>query len=187
MLFLFTVPPAYFVPATFVSTACMIGAAYALGALGPRRLRLRSVLIGLASAAALYVIFYAGALAISTYHPFGISASSETSIYSLISSPSNPTYVQVLVLLFDAAGFEAFFRAVLQGRLSARFGPLSAPAVALLDAAIHIATLNPLWVVTTFVTDVVWGLTYHYGKGAQSSFTSHFVWDVAIFVLSPIR
>jgi len=76
---------------------------------------------------------------------------------------------------------------VLQKRLSARFGLLSAPAIALLDAAIHVATLNPLWVGATFVTDLVWGVTFHYGRGAQSSFTSHFLWDVAIFILRPIK
>jgi membrane protease YdiL (CAAX protease family) len=57
----------------------------------------------------------------------------------------------------------------------------------MLDAALHIATLNPLWVGATFVTDLVWGLTYHYGRGTQASFTSHLVWDVAIFIIRPIR
>ena len=186
MLLLFTVPPSYFVAATFFSTSCMIVVAYALGALRGRRPPPMGVLLGVASAALLYGIFYAGAWGVSAYHPFGITSASEASIYSLISSPSKPTYLQVLVLLFDSAGFEAFFRGVLQKRLSARLGLLAAPAVALLDAAIHVATLNPLWVGATFVTDLTWGLTYHYGKGAQSSFASHFVWDVAIFVLRPI-
>ena len=187
MVLLFTVPPPYFVVATFFSTSCMLGAAYALGALRGRRPLPKPVLVGLASAALLYGIFYAGAWLVSTYHPFGITSASEASIYSLISSPTNPIYLQVLVLLFDAAGFEAFLRGALQKRLSARFGLLAAPAVALLDAAIHIVTLNPLWVGATFVTDLVWGLTYGYGKGTQSSFTSHFVWDVVIFILRPIR
>ena len=187
MLLLFALPRSYFVLATFVSTSCMIGAAAALGALGGRRLRPNSVLLGLVSAALLYGVFYAGAWAISAYHPFGITSASESSIYSLISSPGNPVYLQGLVLLFDSAGFEAFFRGVLQQRLSARLGLLSPPAVALLDAAIHIATLNPLWVGATFITDFVWGLTCFYGKGTQSSFTSHLVWDIAIFILNPIR
>ena len=187
MLLLFTVPSSYFIAATFLSTSCMIGAAYALGALGRRSPAPKSEALGLASAALLYGIFYTGAWVVSTYHPFGITSASETSIYSLISSPSNPLFLQVVVLLFDSAGFEAFFRGVLQKRLSARFGLLAAPAVALLDAAIHVATLNPLWVGATFVTDLVWGLTYRYGRGAQASFTSHFVWDLAIFILRPIR
>jgi membrane protease YdiL (CAAX protease family) len=186
MLFLFTVPSSYFVAATFVSTSCMVGAAFAQRALMPRRPRLRPVVLGLASAALLYGIFYGGAWLVSTYHPFGITSTSETSIYSLISSPANPVYLQVAVLLFDSAGYESFFRGVLQGRLRPRLGIMAAPAVASLDAVLHIATLNPLWVGATFVTDSLWGVTYHYG-GTQSSFTSHFVWDIVIFILRPIR
>jgi membrane protease YdiL (CAAX protease family) len=186
MLLLFTVPQSYFVLATFVSTSCMIAAAYADGALGPRRPKLSPVLLGLATAASLYGIFYGGAWFVSSFHPFGITSASETSIYSLISSPANPVYLQVTVLLFDSAGFESFFRGVLQKRLRPRLGVMAAPAVALLDAAIHIVTLNPLWVGATFITDLVWGVTYHYG-GTQSSFTSHLVWDVAIFIVRPIR
>jgi len=186
MLFLFTVPSSYFVVATFASTSCMIGAAYAQRALTAREPRLRSVVLGLATASLLYCIFYGGAWLVSTYHPFGITSTSEASIYSLISSPANPVYLQAAVLLFDSAGYESFFRGVLQRRLRPRFGVMAAPAVASLDAVLHVATLNPLWVGATFVTDLLWGVTYHYG-GTQSSFTSHLVWDVAIFILRPIR
>lgn len=187
MMLLFTVPPAYFVAATFLSTSCMLVAAYAEGALGPRRPMARSVALGIASAALLYGVFYAGAWAISSFHPLGITSAAETSIYSLISSPGNPLPLQVAVLFFDSAGYEAFFRGVLQQRLRARFGVLAAPMVAGLDAGLHIATLNPLWVGATFVTDLVWGLTYHYGRGKQSSFTSHFLWDLAIFIVRPVK
>jgi membrane protease YdiL (CAAX protease family) len=186
MIFLFTVPPPYFVGATFASTSCMIGAAYAQRALLARQPRVRSVVLGLVSAALLYSIFYGGAWLVSTYHPFGITSASETSIYSLISSPANSVYLQAGVLLFDSAGYESFFRGVLQRRLRPRFGVMAAPAVASLDAMLHVATLNPLWVGATFVTDLLWGVTYHYG-GTQSSFTSHFVWDIAIFLLRPIK
>ncbi|HYA55736.1 MAG TPA: CPBP family glutamic-type intramembrane protease [Nitrososphaerales archaeon] len=186
MLILFTVPSSYFVGATFISTTCMVGAAYARGVFGTRQPRLRSVALGLATAALLYGIFYGGAWLVSTYHPFGITSASETSIYSLISSPTNSVYLQAAVLLFDSAGYESYFRGALQRSLRPRFGIMAAPAVASFDAVLHVATLNPLWVGATFVTDILWGVTYHYG-GTQSSFTSHFVWDVAIFILRPIR
>jgi len=186
MLLLFAVPPSYFVEATFVSTSCMIGAAYSQRALAARQPRLKLIALGLVGAAVLYSIFYGGAWLVSTYRPFGISSASEASIYSLISSPSNPVYLQAAVLLFDSAGYESYFRGVLQRRLSPRCGMMAAPVVACFDAALHVATLNPLWVGATFVTDLIWGVTYHYG-GTQASFTSHFVWDIAIFILRPIR
>jgi len=187
MVLLFEVPSDYFVAATFVTTSCMIGAALTLGvAWGKARPRVRPVLIGLASAGVLYLVFYVGAAAVDAYHPFGITSASESAVYSLIANPSNPLYLQVLVLLFDSAGFESFFRGVLQQKLQPRFGIGAAPLVAGLDACIHILTLNPIWVGGTFLTDLAWGLTYRYGRGLQGSFVSHLVWDLAIFVVHPV-
>ena len=118
----------------------------------------------------------------------GLGRPDQSSIYSLISSPSNPLALQGALLGFDAAGYEAFFRGTLQGRLSPRHLGSGAPfAVALVDAGLHSLTLNPLWVATTFVADVVWGFTYKAGGGIQASFTSHAVWDFTIFMLLPIR
>lgn len=187
MLALFTVPRDYFVVMTFISTGCMVGVAFALGGLRtPKGPRYASIVVGLASAAFLYLVFLLGGVAVDSLHPLGITSASETSIYSLIASPSNPLYVQVGLLFFDSTGYESFFRGVLQKRLQKRMGAAAAPAVALLDAGLHVITLNPIWVGATFVTDLVWGLTYYYGKGMQASFTSHFVWDLAIFVVRPI-
>lgn len=187
MVFLFSVPTAYFTAATFVSTSCMMVVAFALAGLRRRaRLRYTSLALGLATAALLYLIFFSGAFAIDLFHPFGISSASESSVYSLVASPSNPLYAQVVVLLFDSAGYESFFRGVLQKRLQSSMGVGAAPAVALLDAMLHVITLNPIWVAGTFVTDLIWGLTYHYGKGTQASFTSHFIWDLAIFIVRPV-
>jgi len=186
MLALFLVPGRLFVPVTFVATSVMMLAAYLVGAKGPRA-SLAAVLTGLGSAALLYAVFYGGNLAISTLGIPGLASSSETSVYSLIASPSNPLVLQVGVLAFDAAGYEAFFRGTLQARLERRLGLWAAPTVALLDAGIHIATLNPLWVATTFVADLTWGLTFHYGRDLSASLTSHFVWDLVIFVIRPIR
>jgi membrane protease YdiL (CAAX protease family) len=187
MVALFSVPAEYFIAATFISTGCMVAAAYYSGGLrkitGPRPL---SIAVGLATAAALYLVFYLGGAAIDLYHPLGVTSASESSIYSLIASPSNPLVLQVSVLFFDAAGFETYFRGVLQKGLTPRLGLGAAPVIALFDAGIHAVTLNPVWVVATFVTDLVWGITYHYGRGTQSSFLSHLVWDLAIFIVRPV-
>jgi membrane protease YdiL (CAAX protease family) len=138
------------------------------------------------SAALLYALFYVGNVAIRTFPVGGLWAGDEASIYSLIVSPSNPLPVQVAVLLFDSLGYESFFRGVLQKRLQSRIGVGAAPTVALLDALLHLATLNPLWVATTFVADLGWGLTFYFGRGLPASLTNHFVWDVAIFLARPI-
>lgn len=188
MVLLFTVPSGYFVAATFASTACMIGASLAAG--GYRKLftpRLKTLAIGLVSAVLLYLVFFAGNLGISSAHPFGINPSAENSIYSLIASPANPLYVQAGVLLFDSVGYESFFRGVLQTKAQPRLGRAAPFAVAAVDAALHVLTLNPLWVVTTFIADTVWGLTYYYANDLSSSMTSHIIWDVLIFIVYPVR
>lgn len=188
MVALFSLPKAFFIPGTFAVTSVLIIASYLLGGYAHRKKPSPRVLgLGLISAGILYAVFYGGNAAVNALDLPGLSASAEGQIYSLIASPSNPLLLQLGVLAFDAAGYESFFRGVLQERLQPRIGIGAAPAVAALDAGLHIATLNPLWVATTFVADLAWGLTYHYTKDLSATFTSHFVWDLAIFILRPIR
>jgi uncharacterized protein len=188
MALMFTVSSAYFIAAAYLSTGTMAVVAYLLTRYsGIFRPSPKTIAIGLLTAAALYLIFYLGNIGITAVHPLGISQSSESPIYALIASPTNPIYVQVGILAFDAVGYESFFRGVLQTRLQPKFGLRSVFLVALVDALIHVITLNPLWVVTTFIADSVWGLTYFYSKDLSSSMTSHFVWDIVIFLLLPIK
>jgi len=187
MVLLFSVPAPEFVAATFLSTTCMIIVSLVLGLRWRGKPTAKALAAGIASAAVLYLVFAAGAVGIGVLHPFGIAASDSASIYSLIASPGNAAYVQVAVLLFDSAGYESFFRGILQARLRQALGPWAAPAVAGIDAAVHIVTLNPLWVATTFVADLAWGLTFHLSGRLSASFTSHFIWDVTVFLLFPLR
>ena len=188
MAVLFLVPQAYFIAATYAATTCMIVVTYLLTRFrGLFRPRVATIAFGLVTAVGLYLIFYLGNLGVTALHPLGMSTANENSIYSLIASPSNPLYSQVAVLAFDAAGYESFFRGVLQTRLEPRMGLGSVFLVALIDALLHVITLNPLWVVTTFIADTVWGLTYYYSKDLTSSVTSHFVWDIIIFIVLPIK
>jgi uncharacterized protein len=188
MVLMFTVPSNYFIPAAYLSTGTMAVVAFLLTRYsGLFRPSAKSIAIGLVSAALLYLIFYLGNLGITSVHPFGISPSSESPIYALIASPANPIYIQVGILAFDAVGYESFFRGVLQTRFHPRFGLGSISLVAVVDALIHVITLNPLWVVTTFIADSAWGLTYFYSKDLSSNVTSHFVWDLVIFLVLPIK
>ena len=187
MMSLFLVPHAYFVILTFIATSVMIAASYLTGNLQFKKpLHAKNIFVGTLSALVLYAIFYLGNIGVNLFLIPGFEASGEASIYSLISSPSNPLELQVVLLLFDAVGYEAFFRGVLQKNLNGRLGLGAAPMVAMFDALLHVATLNPLWVGTTFVADLCWGLTYRYGRGLQASVSSHYLWDITIFILRPI-
>ncbi len=187
MMPLFVFPKGDFALSTFIATGCMVAVAVASG--GYRRLfapRAWTLALGLASAAGLYALFYAGNLAIGAFHPLGVGAQAETSIYALIASSGNPLPLQVLVLAFDSVGFESYFRGTLQSMAAPRLGRAAPFAVAAVDALIHVASFNILWVVATFLADSVWGLTYYRTGDLSSSMLSHFVWDVAIFMIAPI-
>jgi membrane protease YdiL (CAAX protease family) len=193
LLVLFLVPREYFIPLTFAATSCMVLVAYYSRTFRTeRKPGANQIAAGVASAAVIYAIFYLGASFVSAAHPFGITPSSESSIYGLIVSPSNPLLVQAAVLLFDAAGYESYFRGTLQRRLAPRFSAPAAGVVALVDASIHLAAfyrypgIALLWAATTFVADLGWGLTYYVTRNLGSSFVSHFVWDLSIFILFPI-
>jgi membrane protease YdiL (CAAX protease family) len=178
----------YFVDGVFLSTVCMIGVALWLTEYSRLfRPTLRNLSIGILAAFALYGVFYGGNALIQSLKPLGIQTSNESAIYSLISS--HQIALQIVILALDAVGFESYFRGTLQNRLamSLKSKPVASVFLAaFVDSAIHLVSLNPLWVITTFVADSVWGLTYFYTKDLSSSIASHFLWDVVIFVFLPI-
>jgi membrane protease YdiL (CAAX protease family) len=189
MTAMFLVPIGFFVPAVFVSTTCMILVTFRLTRLRAIfRLKAQSIAIGLVSAVSLYAIFVLGNYGIQSMHPFGISTSNETSIYSLIGT--HPISIQIVILIFDSLGYECYFRGFLQNFVQAavkRPAIIGVFASSFTDALIHLATFNILWVITTVIVDVVWGLVYYYSRDLTASVSSHFIWDVMIFVLYPIR
>lgn len=185
MVVMFILPKSYFVPMSLVSTSIMLLAAIWLTRYGSLfSTTIKTVAVGIASAFLLYFVFLGGNALIVSYAPFGVGTSNENSIYSLFAS--TPLWINVIVFLLDALGFESFFRGVIQKRLTPRTGISSVFIVALIDALIHISSLNPLFSITTFIADTVWGLNFYYTKDLYSNFASHFLWDMLVFVLAPI-
>jgi len=185
MVEMFSIPPSYFVLGSIVSTLCMLLVALILTKYDQLfRPSTKSLVIGAASAAILYAIFYAGNFLIKVTQVPGVSAANETSIYSLIKK--GPLELQLVILFLDALGFESYFRGTLMNYFQIRMGIWSVFLVAAIDAIIHISTFNPLFPPTTFIADSIWGLVYYRTKDLSSSITSHFLWDIAIFVLLPI-
>jgi membrane protease YdiL (CAAX protease family) len=175
------------VPLTFVSMAFLVLSTYmANGFSGLFRPGPGSLIAGLVSALALYALFFAGGMATAGLGGFGLGQTQRHEIYSLVVSQSNTLQTRLLLLAFDSVGYESFFRGALQRRLSSRLGRNSVFASAVVDAAVHALTLNPLWVATTFVADVVWGSTYRYTGDLSASMLSHFSWDVLVFILFPL-
>jgi uncharacterized protein len=181
----------YFLFGVFIATPLMILVTFSLTRYnGLFKPSLRTVGIGVLSSLFLYGIFYVGNNFVKTYSPLGIKASGETSIYSTIGS--HPLYLQVIILLLDSFGFESYFRGNLQNFFSRKIANRKSRVggvflSALCDSLIHVISLNPLWVVTTFVADSIWGLTYYGTKDLGASMSSHLIWDIVIFIVAPIR
>ncbi len=185
MIEMFVIPRDYFIIGSLVSTSYMIWTALLL--VDYRSLfrpSYKSIIFGVCSAIVLYLIFVAGNEGIKAISPLGMNTSNESTIYSLFASA--PLALKILVFFLDAVGFEAYFRGVLQRVIFARFGLWSAFAAAGVDAAIHLSTLNPLFPLTTFIADSVWGLNYYFTRDMYSNVVSHFLWDILVFVVLPI-
>ncbi len=187
MIEMFTIPKAYFVEGSIISTSSMVCVTYLLLKVDKPKFvpKARFLVIAVLTAILLYLIFFIGNLGVKAFPLFGISTASEQSIYGLFNKVPLPLLVVVFVL--DAVGFESYFRGNVLAKLSQRMGIASVFAAAALDAVIHISTLNPLFPPTTFIADSVWGLYYYKTKDLSSTILCHFVWDIMIFVLIPIR
>jgi uncharacterized protein len=187
MVEMFSIPKEYFPFGSIVSTSAMALVAYLLSNQTGNKFPGGTwrVTIGIATAFILYGIFLAGNYAVTTTKLFGISGANESTIYGLFSGV--PTPLLILILALDAIGFEAYFRGNLQTILSRKIGIGSVFLVALIDAAIHISTMNPLFPATVIVADSVWGLNYYFTRDLYSNIASHFLWDLLIFVLLPIH
>lgn len=193
MVLLFIPPPStYFVYGVFVATPVMMLVAFWLT--GYKNLfnpSAKSITIGLISALLLYLVFLGGNFAVQNFgYLVGLHSTSEETIYSTIAA--HPLYLQVAILIFDAFGFESYFRGTLQNFFMSRISINRGKAgsiflAALCDSLVHILSFNPLWVVTTFIADSVWGLTFYSTRDLGSNVTSHLIWDLVIFIVAPIR
>ena len=187
MVEMFTIPKEYFVVGSIVSTSAMFCVAFLLSDQTQKKFRpgLWRLAVGIGVAFLLYAIFLGGNLAVTNLKLFGVSTSNEQSIYGLFSSVPIP--LLVIVLALDAIGFETYFRGNLQNLLSKKLGVGSIFVVAIIDAIIHISTMNPLFPATVIVADSVWGLNYYTTKDLYSNIACHFVWDLLVFVILPIH
>ena len=188
MVEMFTIPKSYFVLGSIVSTISMACVAILLSPASEifrKRPQAKTLALGFFLAIVLYFIFYAGNFAIKNFSIGGIQASNELGIYGLFTN-TNPALL-LLVFALDAVGFESYFRGNLQQGIAKRIGIAAVPLVAVIDAAIHLSTFNPLFPATVIVADIVWGLNYYISKDIYSNIASHFLWDLLIFVLFPIH
>ncbi len=184
--FLFAVPGTPFWPT-------IAGATLLLGIIGantayPDSLResLRAwagfILVGVVSAAALYLIFATGNR-LAQLLPFG--REQVGLVYGAKSQASEPL-IAALLLFAVGPGEELFWRAWVQRALMNRLGPWRGMLLTLaLYAGVHLPSLNLTLIAAATVAGTFWGLLYlrmgHVGPGI----ISHALWDAAVFIWFP--
>lgn len=145
---------------------------------------LKSILLGFASAAALYVVFMIGNAASRAMFSFG--GPQIEAVYGLGST--TPRWVIALLLvLVVGPGEELFWRGYVQRRLTAEFGLPGLAASVLAYGAAHIVTLNFMMIMAALVCGTFWAIQFHFFRSLRANMISHAVWAATIFVFAPIH
>ena len=140
---------------------------------------------GLASAAALYGVFWVGDHLSRAW--FGAWAGDGIRrVYDFKHGAGLPRIVLLLALLIGPAE-EIFWRGFLQRRLAWRYGRWAGFTIATaLYSGAHLASGNAMLVAAAAVCGVAWGLIYLARGSVVLNVISHTAWDLAVFVLLPL-
>lgn len=139
--------------------------------------------VGIVSAAALYAVFAVGRAVAPFILPF--SEAGIADVYALKAGAS-VVRIALLVGLVIGPGEELFWRSFFQERIA---GP-ARPAVgfvltALIYAAVHLASGNPVLVLAAGVCGLFWGSLYLVFRSPILNLVSHAAWDLLVFVAMP--
>ena len=148
-------------------------------------LKARTWLLGLESAAALYLIFWLGRTVSLVL--FDFAGDQIGAIYS--KGEGTPAWLIALLLFFVTGPCEEiYWRGYLQRRLMARFGRWPGWALATaFYAGVHVSSLNFMLVGAAAVAGAFWGAIYAQGGRLAPVIISHSVWSTVIFAVFPLR
>jgi membrane protease YdiL (CAAX protease family) len=143
-----------------------------------------AILLGLASAGLLYVIFWSGKTISSTIMPF--AASQINSIYE----KGVGTHTGIIAcLLFFITGpcEEIYWRGFLQKNLAVRFGLWQGWLLAtVIYTGVHIWSFNLMLIGAAGVAGAFWGAMFWRYKNLAPVIISHSVWSTVIFAVFPM-
>lgn len=152
------------------------------------RLRLafnmRSIGLGLASAAALYLIFWAGKVISTAILPFATDQVAE--IYHQ-GQGTSVWIIALLLFLVTSPCEEIYWRGFLQQRLMQRYGGLRGWFLAtLLYAGVHVWSGNFMLIGAAGVAGAFWGALYWKLEDISPLIISHAIWSTFIFAVLPV-
>lgn len=143
------------------------------------------IVIGLVSAAILYLIFFVGDKASAML--FDFAAPQVAGIYGT-KSQASPAVIGALLLLWVGPAEEIFWRGFVQRRFAETFNVWKGYIItSLIYASIHIWAFNFMLLMAALVCALFWGWMFLHYKSVVPGLISHAVWDVLIFVVLPIR
>ncbi len=147
--------------------------------------RLRSLLMGILSAAVLYLIFFAGN-GLALYLLPGMRGQ-VGGIYAL-GADTNRFFIFLLLFFITGPGEEIFWRGFLQARLMEKWGPfLGYVAVTFVYAGVHLFSANLILILAALVAGAFWGGLYLWRRDLLLLIVSHSVWSAVIFAIAPVR
>jgi len=143
------------------------------------------ILLGLLSAALLYLFFQGGDWLSRWIMPQ--SARGVDSIYGLKNQASF-WRMALLIVFVIGPGEEFFWRGFLQHQLMQKISGLKAVVLSsLLYAAVHLAGSNFMLLLAALTCGLFWGALYLWKKSLTANMISHSAWDLAVFLLLPFR
>ncbi|NLI71980.1 MAG: CPBP family intramembrane metalloprotease [Bacteroidales bacterium] len=145
---------------------------------------LKSVGIGLLSAAVLWMVFYLGDYFSSLI--FDFAREQVDGIYAL-KEGKNTKLIALGLLFIMGPAEEIFWRGYVQQNFIDKYGEWEGFVFAtLIYALVHIWSFNFMLVMAALVCGIFWGLMYRYNKNLVPLIISHAVWDAAVFIWFPI-
>jgi len=149
----------------------------------PRNLSSKSIILGVSSALALYLIFFLGQYA-TLMLPSGRVELNEIYSIKLTGQP----LLQGIVLVFPiAVGEEVYWRGLLQNQLSQSFGGLKGLILSsALYGMVHLWSRSVTLVVAALVAGLWWGLIFNRTRNVFTIILSHSLWSLLVFVILPL-
>jgi len=145
----------------------------------------RFVVIGAVHAVFLYGLSRLGVWIMATF--FGWVMPQIQAIYATRSQLDARTIAMLLVLVI-APMEEVFWRGLVLDKLLAVYPARAALITAIaLYCLVHVSALNPMLLVAALVLGAHWSYLYFRFGSLVPGLVSHALWDVAIFVILPVR
>lgn len=149
------------------------------------RITPREILLGVAIAVALWVIFWMGDKLSQLMFDF---ARPQVDLIYGIKDGESPWMLTALMLFLIGPAEEIYWRGYVQRMLSARWNAnIGFVVTTAIYALVHVGSCNFMLTMAALVAGFVWGLLYRlFPERFGAIILSHALWDVAVFVWFPL-